>query len=816
MFFFFLFLFVRCVFVCAAISDHRPVSLLQGSKTQHFGNSTTDSPYWLAEISHRGKAPFHVTGANSSFIGENSSVHANSTGNYSVFRNVKNYGAKGNGFTDDTAAINLAISSGNRCAPGVCQSSTTTPAIVYFPSGTYRISSPIIDYYFTQIIGNPNNLPVLKATVNFSANAIIDGNPYLPGNADHPAGFPGWQATNVFYRQIRNLVINITDVSHNLSVQCIHWPTSQATSLQNIHFLMSQAKGTQHQGIFIEEGSGGFMSDLTFNGGQNAASFGNQQFTVRNFVINNANNAINMIWDWGWTFQSIKIKNCSVGLNITNESPTSQTVGSALFIDSSISNTPIGILTSHRKNATFTNGSLALENIQLDNVRNAVQGLDNTTLLAGTRNSGPRTIAAWAQGRSYDRLRPKSIAGPISPFARPQALLDSSTRKFYTRSKPQYDKVPVSRFMSAHSQGATGDGKTDDTKSLQRLFTRAASSGKIVFLDSGVYRITRTLYVPRETKIVGEAYPLILSSGPFFAKMSDPQPVVQVGKQGEKGCVELSDFVVGTQGPQAGAVGIEWNLVSEGTPSGMWDVHVRIGGFAGSKLQLADCAATPESPSVNEECIGAHTSMHVTAGVRGLYMENVWLWTADHDLDDPVFKNITVYNGRGLNMQAAGEVWLVGTSVEHHTLYQYQLSNTRNIFLGQMQSETAYYQPSPSAPAPFTSDRTLLDPPPCSAKNGTGQCSGWGFRILDSQDIGIYGAGLYSFFNNYNNSCSFPQFEDCQRSIFSIEGSSTRNVGVFGLNTVGVTSMVDVDGRSVMRARDNRNVFPDGVIVFRR
>lgn len=92
----------------------------------------------------------------------------------------------GDGFTDDTAAINRAISSGGRCAPGLCQSSTTSPAIVYFPSGTYRVSSPIIDYYFTQIIGNPNNLPIIKATSNFSATAVIDGNPYLPGNAEHP------------------------------------------------------------------------------------------------------------------------------------------------------------------------------------------------------------------------------------------------------------------------------------------------------------------------------------------------------------------------------------------------------------------------------------------------------------------------------------------------------------------------------------------------------------------------------------------------------------------------------------------------------
>ena len=42
------------------------------------------------------------------------------------------------------------------------------------------------------------------------------------------------------------------------------------------------------------------MSELTFTGGLNAAAFGNQQFTVRNFTISNAKNAINMIYDWGW------------------------------------------------------------------------------------------------------------------------------------------------------------------------------------------------------------------------------------------------------------------------------------------------------------------------------------------------------------------------------------------------------------------------------------------------------------------------------------------------------------------------------------
>ena len=101
----------------------------------------------------------------------------------------------------------------------------------------------------------------------------------------------------------------------------------------------------------------------------------------------------------------------------------------------------------------------------------------------------------------------------------------------------------------------------------------------------------------------------------------------------------------------------------------------------------------------------------------------------------------------------------VGTSVEHHSLYQYQLVNTRDIFIGQIQTETAYYQPNPYAGLPFPPSTDLNDPQLSSlCNNRTGQCSGWGLRIVDSQDIGIYGAGLYSYFSNYNNCMYFLCF----------------------------------------------------------
>ena len=59
----------------------------------------------------------------------------------------------GDGVTDDTAAINRAISDGNRCGAD-CKSSTRYPAVVWFPSGTYLVSSPVIQYYNTQLLGD--------------------------------------------------------------------------------------------------------------------------------------------------------------------------------------------------------------------------------------------------------------------------------------------------------------------------------------------------------------------------------------------------------------------------------------------------------------------------------------------------------------------------------------------------------------------------------------------------------------------------------------------------------------------------------------
>lgn len=735
------------------------------------------SGYWLETIQRQGQAPFNPTPAT-----------------YKVFRNVKELGAKGDGVTDDTAIINQIIADGNRCGEG-CDSSTTTPALIYFPAGTYLVSKPIIQYYYSQFVGDPLNMPVLKAAPTFEGMAVIDADPYIPGGN----GANWYTNQNNFYRQVRNFVIDITATKATAG---IHWQVSQATSLQNIVFNMAKgAAGVDQKGIFQDNGSGGFMSDLVFNGGGIGAFMGSQQFTVRNLTFNDCGTAIYQNWNWIFTYKSIFINNCKVGLDMAN-SPANQTVGSVLLLDSKLVNTPIGINSSFTQNSIpTTGGTLIIDNVDFTGSTVAIQGAAGNVIVPGGKK-----IATWAQGNALAAgAQQGRIQGDINGApTKPQSL--QGQNGWFERSKPQYENVPVAQFVSLKSKGAKGDGKTDDTAAIQAAID-GLSAGQILHVDHGAYLITKTITIPaaKNVKMVGEVYSMFFITGDFFGNMADPKPGFQIGTtSGEKGSFEASDLIISTQGPAPGGILMEWNINAENGKAGLWDVHFRVGGFEGTKLQASNCKKAPETKhEPNPQCIGSFMQLHVTKNSNG-YFENVWLWTADHELDQAGHAQIDIYNGRGMIVESQGPVWFYGTASEHSQLSQYHFQGAKDIWYGAIQTETPYYQPNPAASVPFTKNAKFFDP------DMTNQASAWAVRIIDSSSIWNYGSGTYSFFDNYAQTCVTAQ--NCQQHMNQIENST--NVNWFGMSTKASVNMITSGGQGLAKDADNRSNFCATLAIF--
>jgi glucan 1,3-beta-glucosidase len=802
--------------------------------------------------------------------------------------------------TDDTVAINNAVADGARCGLD-CDSSTTVPAIVYFPPGVYAVSAPIIQYYYTQFVGDALSFPTLLALPSFEGIAVVDTDPYIPG----ANGAQWYTNQNNFYRQMRNFNIDLTQMPEDKGAG-IHWQVAQATSLQNIVFNMRPKSPTnKQQGIFMDNGSGGLMTDLVFNGGNYGAFLGNQQFTTRNMTFNGCNTAIFINWAWLWTFKSLTIDQCDIGIDMSNlENSTNQTVGSVLILDSVMSNTGVGVKTSY--NATSqpaTGGTLIMHNVDFRTTQIGVVGANGVDQLL----AGSLVVDAWGQGDTYQaqpvngsqpvKRAPQAVSSASSqpcttttttvvvtltatatanltlattaititvsplpssinanntlvPTSRTTSSLNNGTATstatsipstctvgappftaarvqqkliapslpssllgtsgVFARSKPQYESVPVSSFISVKSAGAVGDGVTDDTLAIQNIFN-SASPEQVVYFDHGAYVITQTVNVPSDIRITGEIWPLIMAKGEFFADSNSPKPVLRVGQVGDSGSVEISDLIFETMGPLPGAIMMEWNVAETTQGScAMWDVHFRIGGSAGTQLQQDTCLAkVAGSTEFKPECAGSFLMMHITQQATA-YLENCWFWVADHELDLPMHNQTNIYNGRGLLVESRGPVWLWGTSSEHHQLYNYQFNNAQDIFMGAIQTETAYMQSAPNAlNGGFPPVAALTDPmfDDCT----TDACKKtWGLRILNSQDVYMYGGGLYSFFDSYDQDCLATN--SCQENMVDIRCST--NINLYGLTTKASTNMVNVNGEPVALQSNHTNLFGQTLLSF--
>jgi glucan 1,3-beta-glucosidase len=225
---------------------------------------------------------------------------------------------------------------------------------------------------------------------------------------------------------------------------------------------------------------------------------------------------------------------------------------------------------------------------------------------------------------------------------------------------------------------------------------------------------------------------------------------------------------------------------------GIWNSHFRVGGAAGSSIET-NCNKTLS------ECKAAWGLLHLTSS-SSVYIENMWGWTADHDLDGSNTQLISV--GRGALIEATKATWLVGTAMEHNTLYQYNFNNAENVYAAMQQTETPYWQGNGNvaAPAPWSDNLIASDPTFSECAAGDNQCAMALFqRVQFSKNLFLYGGCLWVFFNNYT-SCN-QNGGICQQNAIQVLQST--NAYFYGTNTHAVANVFLNANQAVAMEVDN-------------
>ncbi|KOS20845.1 Glucan 1 [Escovopsis weberi] len=697
--------------------------------------------YWFESIQHNGFSPFIPNGEK-----------------WTVFRNVKtDFGAKGDGVTDDSAAIQAAIDFANSIPSrnSTALGTTGAPALVYIPGGKYLLSKPLHSYVNTVVMGDPTDKPVLMASRDFQ-------DPFLYYGYDANYG-----TTINFYIGLKNLVLDSTLVplSHNITL--LNWAVSQAVQLTNVVFNMPLG-GVAHTGLSMPEGGSPLiMNDLVFQGGSVGIRMNEQQYHFKGITFKNMDIGLKLDKLFEGTGQGLDFESCKVGIETTNNN-----TGFFALIDSTAKNTKT---VWNAAASPFAQGSIVIENLRVD-------GCDSTVVAGGRQVLKGSVLPghAWIWGNVYGSQHGDRAEGKLYTTHRPLRLIDGSG-SYHAVKPPTFEEFDISNVINAktvHGFPVAGDGVTDDTKNLQRIINDAAGK-KVIFLPHGTYIVTDTLYIPPGTRLYGEVWSAISARGSKFANEHKPVPMVQVGRPGQFGVAQFVDLLFTVADILPGCKLVEVNMAGiKAGDVGFWNSHFRIGGANGSKVQT-NCS----DPGT---CKAARMCAHLTK-TSSSYWENSWCWSADHDLDKNNAANPSTAGG--FLVESVLGTWMVGIGSEHNALYQMNIYKAIDVFLGFQQSETAYWQGNNSGyltPAPWSGSLLPSDPDWSWCAADDAQCRmGVYQRITDSLNVNVYGSGFWTFFNGINrNGCTTP----CQENGVIYSGNA--ELYSFGISTHNVRSLV--------------------------
>ena len=403
--------------------------------------------------------------------------------------NVKTkYGAKGDGVSDDTPAIQQAISA-------TVHHPSVGPRIVYFPAGTYMISKPLLE---KDLSGEWNSLLTLQGAGR--AQTILkltDNNPLYRDSANPSAvlqlasqhGKQNGAGNSAFDNNLYDLTIDIG--RGNPGAIALDFLGNNYCALRGVSLQSSDSDHSGAVGLALHRYASGpcLMKNVLINGFDYAIRTAHSEYSL--------------------TFEELTILNqrvCGID-NVDNVLSIRQLV-SKNSVPAICNHTVAGLVTvvgailsggAIKSSAIQNQGTLYARDVMSSGYGSVLQGQGEIL----SRNSVTEYDSGPTVGPSSEKL---SLNLPVE-------------------ETPVFEETNLSNWKSVIAYGADPTGKRDSSTAIQAAIDSGAST---IYFPTGVYLSAATLHIRGNTRVLEGFGSSLNPSGSLFQSASQPAPLMKI------------------------------------------------------------------------------------------------------------------------------------------------------------------------------------------------------------------------------------------------------------------------------------------------
>ena len=400
--------------------------------------------------------------------------------------NVKTqYGAKGDGVSDDTAAIQLAISA-------TVHHPQTGPRIIYFPAGTYLVSRPLLE---KNLKGQWDSLLTLQGENRATTMIKLQDSDPLYQNPSVPAevlvlasqnGSPKGGGNAAFDNNIFDITIDVG--RGNPGAVALDFLGNNYCALRNVTLQSSDPSHSGAIGLALLRYATGpcLMKNLVINGFDYGIKVANNEYSI--------------------TFEDLTLLNQKLcGIYNANN------VLSIRHLFSANSVTAV-----HNQNAA---GLVILVGAILQGGSSQSSAIQNlgTLYARDVRSLG---YASALQGQPGVSIAEYDSGPVVTPFGGKASSLNLSVEE-----APYFEDVNLSNWKSVTAYGADPTGRADSSVAIQKAIDSGATT---VYFPTGVYRVARTILVGGKVRMLEGFNSSLNPSGETFVNAQRPAPFLKI------------------------------------------------------------------------------------------------------------------------------------------------------------------------------------------------------------------------------------------------------------------------------------------------